>query len=90
MNEDSKPILDSDGEKLSAEYDFSRATRRNYQRFASEPTVSIESDNGAREVRIKTVEVRAIVAEDGNLSIQLPSDITPGEHRIVLLIEESI
>ncbi|MBD1822404.1 hypothetical protein H6F51_07825 [Cyanobacteria bacterium FACHB-DQ100] len=61
----------------------------NHQRLTS-PTVRIESDAGVREAKIKTVEVRAIVAEDGNLTIQLPSDITPGEHRIVLLLEESI
>lgn len=90
MNEDSKPTFDSESDELSAECDFSHATRRNQKRFTSEPTVRIESASGVREAKIKTVEVCAIVTEEGSLTIQLPSDITPGEHRIVLLIEESI
>lgn len=39
---------------------------------------------------MRTIEAKAIVSEDGKLTIQLPPDIPPGEHRIVLVIEELI
>lgn len=90
MNEDSKFTSNGiDSADLEAEYDFSRATRRNQQHPSSRSIVTIESAC-EREVKIKTIEVQAIVGEDRTLTIQLSNDITPGEHRIVLLIEESI
>jgi hypothetical protein len=35
---------------------------------------------------MRTIEAIAIVTEDGKITIQLPSDIEPGEHKIVLAI----
>jgi hypothetical protein len=71
------------------EYDFSRATRGNpYQRLGNRP-VKIETADGCdRSVSIKTIELTAIVAPNGTLTLQLPPDITPGEHHITLLIQE--
>lgn len=39
---------------------------------------------------MKTIETQATVTNDGklDLQIQLPADIAPGEHRIVLVIDE--
>lgn len=37
---------------------------------------------------MKTIEITATVTEDGKLTVQLPSDIPPGEHQIVLVIDE--
>ena len=38
---------------------------------------------------MKTFETTAVVAPDGTLTAQLPVDIAPGEHRIVLVIDDS-
>ena len=77
--------------EMLEEYDFSQAVRGKYSqrnRTDAERKVVIDSEEGKREVVIKTVEVFATVTEDGKLTVQLPSDISSGEHRIVLLIEE--
>jgi hypothetical protein len=94
MNEDSKSNFNSDAiedSDLQDEYDFSQAVRGKYKnrRHSSKATVTIQSDSDSRDVSIKTIEVTAIVPEDGKLTLQLPPEITPGTHRIVLLIEES-
>jgi hypothetical protein len=36
-----------------------------------------------------TVETTATVAPDGTLTVQVPLDVMPGTHRIVLVIDES-
>ena len=37
---------------------------------------------------MRTIEMTVTISGDGKLVLQLPPDITPGEHRIVLVIEE--
>jgi hypothetical protein len=37
---------------------------------------------------MRTIETTAVVTDDHRLALQLPHDIVPGEHRIVLLIDE--
>lgn len=37
---------------------------------------------------MKTIETTVTVTEDGKLIMQLPPDIPPGEHQIVLVIDE--
>lgn len=37
---------------------------------------------------MKKIEVTAVISDDRRLSLQLPSEVPPGEHRIVLLIDE--
>jgi hypothetical protein len=80
--------------EMLEEYDFSQAVRGKYSQRsrtdAEKMVVTLESEAGEREVVIKTVEVFATVTEDGKLTIQLPADISSGEHRIVLLIEEEM
>ena len=39
---------------------------------------------------MKTIELTATVGPDRTLTIQLPPDVTPGEHRVVVVIEETI
>ena len=38
---------------------------------------------------MKTIETNAIISPDGQMTVQVPSDIVPGEHRIVLMIDEA-
>jgi hypothetical protein len=39
---------------------------------------------------MRTIELTANVTEDGKLVINLPADISPGEHRAVLVIDEQV
>lgn len=38
---------------------------------------------------MKSIQTTAIVKENGKLTVQVPSDIAPGEHQIVLVIDET-
>jgi hypothetical protein len=37
---------------------------------------------------MRAIETIAQVSEDRKLVVQLPSDVSPGEHRVVVLLEE--
>jgi hypothetical protein len=37
---------------------------------------------------MKTIETTAMVSSDHRLTIQVPEDVSPGEHRVVLTIDE--
>jgi hypothetical protein len=39
---------------------------------------------------MRTIETTAVVTEDGKLTITLPPDIAPGEHQVVVVIEEQV
>jgi len=37
---------------------------------------------------MRTIEMTATVTNDGKMTVQLPPDISEGEHRVVVVIEE--
>jgi len=37
---------------------------------------------------VRRIETKGTVDDDGQLSVQVPEDIAPGEHKIVVLIDE--
>ena len=37
---------------------------------------------------MRTIETTAIVTNEGILTLHVPPDISPGEHRIVIVLEE--
>jgi hypothetical protein len=37
---------------------------------------------------MKTIETTVLVTPEGTVTLQLPADIPPGEHRIVVVIDE--
>ncbi|MGI8502173.1 MAG: hypothetical protein ACR2LR_13715 [Hassallia sp.] len=37
---------------------------------------------------MKTIETIATVTADGKITLQLPADIPPGEHQVVVVIDE--
>lgn len=39
---------------------------------------------------MKAIETTGMVTADGKITIQLPPDIPPGEHQIVLVIDEEL
>jgi hypothetical protein len=41
-----------------------------------------------RSNAVKTIETTVTVTADGKVTLQLPPDIPPGEHQIVLIIDE--
>ena len=73
-------------------YDFSKAVRgkyhEEYRSYQGKIPVNITSNDGDRYVTLRTVKVEAIVTPDGKLTVQLDGDITPGEYRVTLIIEE--
>ena len=39
---------------------------------------------------MKTIETTAVVGPDRKMVVQLPYDILPGEHRVVVVVEEPV
>ena len=39
---------------------------------------------------MRTIETKAIVEADGTLTVQVPPEVTPGEHQVVVVIEEIV
>ena len=39
---------------------------------------------------MKTIETTVTVTADGKITVKLPPDIPPGEHQIVLIIDEKL
>ncbi len=37
---------------------------------------------------MRTIETIALIEPDGKLILQLPPDVSPGQHRVVVVIEE--
>jgi hypothetical protein len=37
---------------------------------------------------MRTIQATATIAEDRRLVLQLPSDVVPGEHRVVVVLDE--
>jgi hypothetical protein len=37
---------------------------------------------------MRTIEATTLIAEDRKLVLQLPSDVRPGEHRVVVVLDE--
>lgn len=39
---------------------------------------------------MKAIEAIALVGEDRKVTVQLPDDVVPGSHRLVVIVEESL
>ena len=37
---------------------------------------------------MRTIETTTVIAQDRRLMLQLPADVEPGEHRVVVLLDE--
>jgi hypothetical protein len=90
IKQNSKTMADPTAlDDMREEYDFSHATRGNpYQHLVKRPITIETADSSHYSVSIKTIELTATVAPNGTLTLQLSADITLGEHRITLLIQE--
>jgi hypothetical protein len=47
-----------------------------------------EDKAGLGDRRMKTIETTAVVTPAGTMTVQVPPDIPPGEHQVVLVIDE--
>ena len=91
-NTNYNPELPDDLEMLD-EYDFSQGVRGKHYIPNINPdrqpvVVRIRSEDGDRYVTMRIIEVQAVITPDGKLTAQVPSDILPGKHRVVLRIEQ--
>jgi hypothetical protein len=51
-------------------------------------TIKIIAENEERYVNMKTIEVEAFVNNEGQLTVQVPSNLKEGQYQAVLIIEE--
>ncbi|MGK7874019.1 MAG: hypothetical protein AB4426_12115 [Xenococcaceae cyanobacterium] len=83
----------SDYSEILEGYDLSKTARGRYSHPSPqqrEPIVKIPSDNGVRYVTMKTIEVEAIVTPDGQLTVEIHSDLKPGKYRAALILEAPV
>jgi hypothetical protein len=51
-------------------------------------SVKIIAENEERYVNMKTIEVAGFVNNEGQLTVQVPSNLKEGQYQAVLIIEE--
>ncbi|MBW4695123.1 MAG: hypothetical protein KME27_25515 [Lyngbya sp. HA4199-MV5] len=39
---------------------------------------------------MRTIETTATITKDGQLTLQVPPDLSPGQHRVVVVIDEQL
>lgn len=80
----------TDDLEMLDEYDFSKGVRGKHYlpNVTAQPVVMKITSEGDRYVTMRIVEVKAVITSDGKLTAQVPPDIIPGEHRVVLRIEQ--
>jgi len=40
-------------------------------------------------MKVRTIQATARVTPDGTLTARVPQDVTPGEHQVVIIVEDS-
>jgi hypothetical protein len=87
---DDEEMLDDYSEVLT-ESNLKSAVRGKYARSLAEQDTSpvkIIAENEERYVNMKTIEVEAFVNNEGQLTVQVPSNLKEGQYQAVLIIEE--
>jgi hypothetical protein len=89
MNQDSEFPFDRARRVTPEEHQHFKAMVANHRAkiATADDTDDLRPTEGHRAIQIQTVEIKAIVAPDGTTTLQLPPEITPGEHHITLLIQ---
>jgi hypothetical protein len=83
-------MLDDYSEVLTESH-LKSAVRGKYAQYLGDKdtsTVKIIAENEERYVNIKTIEVEAFVNNEGQLTVQVPSNLKEGQYHAVLIIEE--
>jgi hypothetical protein len=87
---DDEEMLDDYSEVLTKSH-LKNAVRGKYARSLAEQDTSpvkIIAENEERYVNMKTIEVEAFVNNEGQLTVQVPSNLKEGQYHAVLIIEE--
>ncbi|MBE9072964.1 hypothetical protein [Microcystis sp. LEGE 08355] len=89
------PIKDDemldDYSQVLTESHLKNAVRGKYARSLGDKdasTIKIIAENEERYVTMKTIEVAAFVNNEGQLTVQVPSNLKEGQYQAVLIIEE--
>ncbi|CCI20005.1 conserved hypothetical protein [Microcystis aeruginosa PCC 9807] len=83
-------MLDDYSEVLTESH-LKSAVRGKYARSLADKdasTIKIIAENEERYVNMKTIEVAAFVNNEGQLTVQVPSNLKEGQYQAVLIIEE--
>ena len=89
-NSQDDEMLDDYSDTLTPS-DLKKAIRGKYAQSLAESnssTVKITGKNGDRYVTMKTIEVEALVNNEGQLTIEVPSTLNEGKYHAILMIEE--
>jgi hypothetical protein len=87
---DNNEMLDDYSEVLTESH-LKSAVRGKYSQSLANGdsyTVRIMGQNEDRYVNMKTIEVEALVNNEGQLTVQVPSNLKEGQYHAVLIIEE--
>jgi len=83
-------MLDDYSEVLTESH-LKSSVRGKYARSLADKdayTVKIIAENEERYANMKTIEVEAFVNNEGQLTVQVPSNLKEGQYHAVLIIEE--
>jgi hypothetical protein len=83
-------MLDDYSEVLTESH-LKSAVRGKYTQYLADKdtsTVKIIAEDEERFVNMKTIEVEAFVNNEGQLTVQVPSNLKEGQYHAVLIIEE--
>lgn len=88
FNAENYEMLDDYSEVLTNGH-LGKAVRGKYAQSANNDssTVKIKGEDGDRYVKMKTIEVEALVNHEGNLMVQVPSNLKEGQYQAVLIVE---
>lgn len=85
-------LLEDDSDNLD-NYDLSKGVRgkyyQQYQALKSKIPVTIKTQNGDKNVILHTIKTKAILDKNGQLTVQIISDLLPGEYEVTVTIEEA-
>ena len=87
-NAENYEMLDDYSELLTNDH-LGKAVRGKYAQSVNidSSTVKIKDEDGDRYVKMKTIEVEALVNHEGNLTVQLPSNLKEGKYQAVLIVQ---
>lgn len=89
-NSSNDEMLDDYSEQLTPSH-LKKAVRGKYAEALvknNDSIVKITDKNGARYVNMKTLEVEALVNNEGHVTVEVPSSLKTGKYKAVLIIEQ--
>lgn len=91
-NSSDDEILDDYSDKLTLS-NLEKAVRGKYAKDLAEnhdSIIKVTAKNGDKFIHLKTIELEALVNSEGHLTLEVPSNLKPGQYHSVLIIEKPI